>query len=163
MDQVLAQVDHHESLVEVPAFYVTVTLTNQAQQRLDSAGETIVVSASLDGEAQPNASLTLDDVGRVDLGNYQHELTGAGRTTNFSQLHIPASTVSQLVSRDYSVNVNVFSGRRSTQANLLSCDFFDGKLSDIQPGITLRCGLIGEYESQVIDTSNHSIRKISPQ
>lgn len=72
-------------------------------------------------------------------------------------LFVPVSTVNQLASKDYKVNVNVFSGRRSSQDNLLACDFFDGKISKIQPDITLKCGLIGEYTSQYINSSSSPV------
>ncbi|MGB5975219.1 MAG: hypothetical protein WBG38_17975 [Nodosilinea sp.] len=155
----MAQNQQPETLVAVPSFYVTVTLTDQARQRLDG-GETIVIDATLIGEASSDAALALDETGRVDLGRSQHELTGSGRTTQFSDLAIASDTVDQLTSRDYTVNINAGSGRQSGDDNVLSCDFFDGKMSDLQPGVTLKCGLIGEYNNtQFFGTPNHSARR----
>jgi len=140
--------------VKVPPFYVNVTLTEKARRRLEASKETIIVLADAYGEPKKNSSIEVDAVGRVDLVNKSIELPGAGRA-QFNHLLVPASKLNQLVSQDYNVNVNVFSGRRSSQDNILSCDFFDGKISKIQPGITLKCGLIGEYSSQYINSASN--------
>lgn len=158
-DDLLAQHHQAEDLVTVTSFYVTVTLTGQAQERLESNHETVVVLATLLGEARTDAELMLDESDRVDLTSSQHELTGSGRTTQFDDLAIVSETVEQLTSRDYIVNINVFSGRRSSDDNLLACDVFESKMSNLQPGVTLRCGLIGEYDSQFFSISNHSVRR----
>ncbi len=145
--------------VKVPSFYVNVTLTEKARRRLEESKETIIVSASVYGEPKKNSPVKVNDVGLVDLvNNRQIELPGAGRV-QFNNLVISATKLDQLVSKDYTVNINVFSGRRSSQDNLLACDFFDGKISKIQPGITLKCGLIGEYSSQYINSSSNPIRE----
>jgi hypothetical protein len=158
-DSLLAQENQLQNLVEVPSFYVTVTLTDPARQRLESADEAIVIVATLLGEASADATLALDESGRVDLLSSQHELTGSGRTTQFNDLEIASSTVDQLASRDYTVNINAGSGRRSSDDNVLACDFFEGKMSNLQPGVTLQCGLIGEYDNQFLSISNHSVRR----
>ncbi|MBW4582383.1 MAG: hypothetical protein KME42_22675 [Tildeniella nuda ZEHNDER 1965/U140] len=134
--------------VNVPAFYVNVTLTEKARLRLEKPQETIIVSVSLYGEPKKNSSVKVNEVGLVDLANNrQIALSKAGRA-QFNRLVVSASKLNQLVSQDYTVNVNVFSGRRSSQDNLLSCDFFEGKISSLQRGVTLKCGLIGEYNGQ---------------
>lgn len=156
-DGLLAQNQQPETFISVPSFYVTVMPTDHAQQRMESDNETIVVFATLMGEASSNASVRLDESGRVDLTSSQHELIGSGRTTEFSDLAIASDIVNQLASRDYTVNVNVVSGRQSSDDNLLACDVFEGRMSELQPGVTLRCGLIGEYDSQFLSTSNHSV------
>lgn len=142
--------------VKVAPFAVNVTLTEAARQRLASPKETIIVSVSVSGEPQKNSSIKVNETGLVDLVNQQVELSKAGRA-QFNSLFVPVSTVNQLASKDYKVNVNVFSGRRSSQDNLLACDFFDGKISKIQPGIMLKCGLIGEYTSQYINSSSSPV------
>ena len=43
------------------------------------------------------------------------------------------------------LNVNVYSARRTNPDNILSCDFFDGKLSSaVRKTPTLHCTLIEE-------------------
>lgn len=140
--------------VKVPPFYVNVTLTEKARRRLEASKETIIVSVSASGGPKKNSSVKVNEVGLVNLINYQIELPEAGRA-QFNHLLVPTLKLDQLVSQDYEVNVNVFSGRRSSQDNILSCDFFDGKISRIQPGVTLKCGLIGEYDSQCINSTSN--------
>jgi hypothetical protein len=111
------------------------------------------VLASITGDPKPGSSIKVNEVGSVDLLNPQVELRGAGQA-RFNNLSIPATTRNQLTSQDYRVNVNVFSGRKSSQDNVLSCDIFDGRISAIQPGVTLKCGLIGEYDGQAIGSVN---------
>lgn len=148
-------VSQQEAAIKIAPFDVDVTLTEKARQRLAQSAESIIVSASVFGMPKQGATVSLNEVGFVDLAQAQIELPKAGQA-RFNNLSVPASTRGQLASQDYSVNVNVFSGRKSSQDNLLSCDFFDGKLSQIQPGITLKCGLIGEYDGQYIRSSNNS-------
>jgi hypothetical protein len=54
------------------------------------------------------------------------------------------------------VNVNVSSGRQASPDNIFACDLFDGKISKLQPGITVQCGLIEEYTGRLIESSNES-------
>lgn len=144
--------------VKVPSFDVNVTLTDKAKRKLKASKETIVVFVSASGEPNKNSSVKLNEVGSVDLFSSQIGLPQTGKA-QFRNLSVSASKLNQLVSPDYNVNVNVFSGRHSSQDNLLSCDFFDGEISKIQPSITLKCGLIGEYSSQYINSSSNPIRK----
>lgn len=133
--------------VKVAPFGVNITLTEKARLRLQKPQETIVVSVDLYGVPKENSTITVNEVGLVNLTGAQVELPRAGRAP-FNNLSIATSKLNQLADKDYTVNVNVFSGRRSSQDNLLSCDFFEGKVSRIRSGITLKCGLIGEYDSQ---------------
>lgn len=139
--------------VKVPAFNIDVTLTEKARTRLESGKETIVVLAALTGAPKRNASVTVNEAGLVDLARGQITLSRAGQA-KFDSLFVPVSKLAQLSSQDYDVNVNVFSGRRSSQNNLLECDFLDGKISKIQPVVTLKCGLIGEYSAQTKNSAD---------
>ena len=50
-----------------------------------------------------------------------------------------------LIAGKPSVNVNVFSGRKSSQDNLISCDFIDGPVDELLAAPTeIACGLISE-------------------
>lgn len=138
---------------KAPAFDVTVTLTEKARARLASPKETIIVFVSLYGEPKQNTSLKVNEVGLVDLARQEIKLPKAG-VVRFDRLSFPTSTLNQLKSKDYSANINVFSGRRSSPDNLLECDIFDNKISKLRAGVTLKCGLIGEYEGKTIDPSN---------
>lgn len=144
--------------VKIPSFNVTVTLTEKARTRLEGK-ETIIVLASVYGEPKQNATVKLNEMGLVDLTGGQITLPRSGQA-KFKALSAPASKVAQLSNQDYKINVNVFSGRRSSQDNLLSCDFFDSRISKIQPGVTLKCGLIGEYSGQAKNTADSSSQLI---
>jgi hypothetical protein len=141
--------------VPVAPFDINVTLTPAAQRKLQTSKESIIVMASIYGQPKKNSPIKVNEIGSVDLVNAQIQLPGAGRA-RFNQLAIDASKRDQLVSQDYQVNVNVFSGRQSSPDNILTCDFFDGKISKIQPGITVKCGLIEEYTGRLIESSNES-------
>ncbi|MGH8182995.1 MAG: hypothetical protein ACREPH_04975 [Rhodanobacteraceae bacterium] len=44
------------------------------------------------------------------------------------------------------VNLNVASARKSSEDNLLACDFIEGKLTDVQKApVALHCGLISGH------------------
>lgn len=125
------------------AFVVEVALSPQAAERM-AQGETVIVSASY--FATPRAGIArqlITEIGTVDLGQQQVELTGAG------QAHIDGSTVMRdrldQIAGAPEVNVNVYSGRHTSEDNLLACDFFQDKVAvAVSKPLRLSCRLLTE-------------------
>ena len=126
------------------AFDVDVALSDAAAKVLADGSETVIVSAAYfgDGKAGLDPAI-LNEVGQVDIGAAQVELPGAGRA------RLDGSAVRRerlaFIAGDLQVNVNVFSGRRSSDDNLLDCGFFQDSVAvaAAEP-VVLSCRLIAE-------------------
>lgn len=126
------------------AFQVIVSLSEAARKKLGDAGESVIVSASYYGDGKPGLPpKILNEVGQVDIGRAQVELQGMGRAM------LDGSAVQRerldFIAGDPQVNVNVFSGRRSSPDNLLDCDFFQDSIGvAAEMPVEINCRLIAE-------------------
>ena len=103
-----------------------------------------MVSAFYYGVPKPNAPAKIaDEMGQVHLGNQDIELHDAGNA-DFDG-HVVDHKALAYVDGDPQVNVNVYSGRHSSEDNLLNCDFFEDaiQIAHAKP-IAIHCSLIGE-------------------
>jgi hypothetical protein len=132
--------------LETPQFQVAVKLSDKAESKLRTQNETVKVIAYFSG--QPNGTLAAkvltSEQGRIDLGVSAIELNGSG-AADFSKIGFSPKHADLVQNGDYQVLINVVSGRRSSQLNLLECDSAGGKLSTIQhKTLNVQCKLIGD-------------------
>ena len=126
------------------AFDVEVTLSDAARKRLADSAESIIVSAIYFADAKAGAPPAfVNQVGQVDIGKAQIELNGAGRAAFDGSAVLRERLPS--TEGDLQLNVNVFSGRRSSEDNLLDCGFFQDavQVAAAQP-VRIACQLIAE-------------------
>lgn len=110
---------------------------------LATRGETIIVSASYYGSPADGARIKVDDVGQVDLGREQHVLASPG-TAHFSGARIAVGT-RRALKQPPEVNINVFSGRKTSPDNLLDCDIFQDDIAvATHSPVTITCKLLTE-------------------
>lgn len=129
---------------ETLAFDLSITLSQKAAQKLKTSGERIMVSASYYGDPKPNAKKHADDVGRIDLGTETIEIAGLPGPVHVTGTKIKFERF-QWIDGPSMVNVSVYSARKTSQDNLLGCDFIDGKLADVaEKPTTLHCSLLVE-------------------
>ena len=130
-------------------FDVDIVLSPRAADRLRATKEGITVNASYSGDPKPGAEKQANEIGRISLGVERIMLAGqAGR------VHVSGEKVAvdRLAWIQGNVNVNVYSSRRRSEDNILSCDFIDAEVAKVvaaQP-ITLRCALITEHVSSAL-------------
>ena len=124
----------------------------KAKDELHLRREPLVALVSYYGNPTKQAVRHADEVGHIQL------------PTNTSAIKLPLGETwvhisGQQVRRErlawirgpIMVNVNVVSGRHSSPDNLLSCDFIDGPLTDVQKTpVKLNCGLITEHRDTVL-------------
>lgn len=124
------------------AFQVRITLSEKAAATLNRLREGIVISAAYSGQPKPSAKQHADEIGRIPLGVQNVEIPGRPATVIVSGSHVKHVA---WIHGPILLNVNVYSARRSGPDNILSCDFFDGRLRDAQRHIVpLHCRLIEE-------------------
>ena len=135
------------------AFNVQIHLSPAARERMASQHESLIVSADYFGE--PSADAIAQHVPGSEnpwltLHRAQVEMDGA-RLDGDVVARFPAVALDpkQLAWTDASdapqVNINVYSGRRSSPDNLLDCGMFqDALVIAASAPIKISCGLIGE-------------------
>ena len=125
------------------AFTVQVSLSPAAQKKLEAGEETVIVSADYFATPVDTAKDQANDVGQLDLGRAQVELPGAG-VASFDGSAFAAGKLG-LAKDAPQVNINAYSGRKSSPDNLLDCDMFQDTLAvAAKMPIMLDCRLIGE-------------------
>lgn len=105
--------------------------------------ENVIVSASYYGWPADSAASTVNDVGQIDLGREQHDIDGPGnlRFTGSSYVHV----LPRMLKGPPEVNINVYSGRRTSPDNLLDCDIFQNTMAVAHSSlIVLHCKLLTE-------------------
>nr|WP_199162112.1 hypothetical protein [Elizabethkingia sp. ASV34] len=132
------QIKIKKNSVIIPNLKLVVNLSNDAIQKLKENKETVIASLLLYGSIEDEDSLPDDirpEVGPdgLRLGVFQVEEKEISGTINFSfdNLIIPKKLYDKLTDKDISVNINVFSGRKHFDDNILNMEAFDSKLSNI--------------------------------
>ena len=136
------------SPASAPGFDVAVTLSPKAQQTLAAAHETICISAEFYGEVNDAGRKhhVGDEMDQVYFGGgeWRDEIAGAG-TAHFAVPPADPATLQYVQDGKEQVLINVFTGRRSSPDNLITCDFFqdDVKIAEAK-GVKVACKLIKE-------------------
>ncbi|EXL03737.1 hypothetical protein [Aquamicrobium defluvii] len=126
------------------AFDFKITLSPKAAAKLKSSHETITVWASFYGEPTHEGENHTDELGMVDLGKESFELPGQPGVVHITGKNAGGAKL-KWVKGPPSVNVNLYTSRKSSDQNLIDCDLIDGKVAKVQAKpITVNCFLIGE-------------------
>lgn len=127
------------------AFSVDITLSPPAAQQLSRHRETIKLTAFYYGLPKPGLPEGIDNgMGQVYLGEGEIEIPGADGRAHFDGKGVQASRL-RYIEGEPQVNLNVYSGRRSSEDNLLNCDFFEDavRVAHAAP-LKIHCKLIRE-------------------
>ena len=124
------------------AFAIDVRLSPAAAAKLAAAKETVIVSGDYFG--LPAQGVPVDMTGTLPLGRQTVELFGAG-LARFDAANADPSRLKQVRDGDVHVLINVFSGRRSSDDNLLDCGIFqDSTRLATRTPVRIDCKLLGE-------------------
>jgi hypothetical protein len=114
--------------VQLPAFQVAIRLSANAEERLRTDKETIKVSAEFYGLPEDTTKVVDLDDSDNKLGSTDRELS-TERLARFEGCKISKDIYDSWKLTDMLIEINVFSGRRSTGDNLLDCGNIQEKLS----------------------------------
>src|ERR1039458_7665842 len=136
--------DLADKAVEVPEFSIAVKLSPEAEKRLHSLNESILVIAYFDGDPLPGQGKDNAPFRDVFLGQ-DEKLVDTTDVARFDSTKLSMSSWNRLADRNYFVTINVVSARKRSKNNLLDCGVpidrisnFAGKATEVQ------CRLIGE-------------------
>ena len=123
----------------LPAFEIEVTLSDAAQKKISYDKETIIVKAYLSGQPKDSAAIEVSEMGLLFLAEAQVELEGAG-VARFDKVKL-----SKEAYEDFEVLINIYSGRRSSEYNILNADLLQEPISRVTgERHALHAKLIGE-------------------
>ena len=114
----------------IDPFDIEIVLSEKAKERIVNSNETIIVSIFFYGYPKDNKKPNSEYDGTLYLVGDKKEIT-YGQIVQFENIKISKRDYDQLIDKDFELNLNVFSGRKSSQDNLLDCKALFGKVSNI--------------------------------
>jgi hypothetical protein len=128
-------------------FEIEVDNSDKVEKLLRGNKETIIVSAMLWGVPKDPKEKAKGEDGMVSFVNKDIELSGDNRLARFEGLTFNKSLLSKVEDKDIFLLINVFSGRKSSKDNLLTCGILDTKVSQVvNKRYVIGCKLIAEPE-----------------
>ena len=129
--------------VLIPDFEIEVSLSPNAEKKLKEDNETVIVSAMFSGTPKDSLSDEYQFMG-ISVKNYNIELT-TQRIARFEKIKFHSSILNKLSDTDIFLLINVFSGRRSSENNILDVEILEDKMSEVKGNkYVLKGKLIGE-------------------
>lgn len=139
------------SSIDMPDFSIKVLLADSAKRYLSERSESLVVDVTFADEIGPTGNY---------LGSTQDEAPGE-TTFAVRGLKFNPNKVRKLRTSDYEVLVNVYSGRRSIDMNVLDCGLVQDSISQLQRRThEVHCKL-GDWAPAKDLRSNQSLERTS--
>lgn len=117
--------------VLIPSFEVEIVLSEMAKDRLLNPKESIIVFAEFTGEPKDTISEGLNETGQLMLRTSMMELYSPW-IVKFEDIFIPGKMFDRLLNKDFEVSVQIWTGRKTSEYNLLSGDLIYGPISKIK-------------------------------
>jgi hypothetical protein len=143
------QANSADERIPVPEFVLEISLTDEADRKLEQAGESIKGTIYFDGDGSPLPDTKTAPFRDVFLGQHGFELEKAG-TLTIKKASVSREAFSRLKDSNYHYVVNVYSGRRVFARNMLSGCHAYGRVDELKAGkrIEIRCGLLESPEKE---------------
>ncbi|HOY08216.1 MAG TPA: RsiV family protein [Saprospiraceae bacterium] len=129
----------------IPPFEIEVNSSAAADKTLSKRKETIIVSAMFWGYSKdPNDKARSED-GSISILNKEIELSGNQRLARFEGLKFDRKLLDKMEDPDLMLLINIYSGRKSTDDNLLEAGILEMKAGEFgNKRFVLPCKLISE-------------------
>jgi hypothetical protein len=114
----------------VPPFEIEVVLSPKAKNRIVNSHETIIVAVFLEGKPKDPSKVHLEEDGSFYVGSAKKEII-YGQIAKIDNLKFPKKIYDELVDKDVDLNLSVYTGRKSSQNNLIAGDALFDKVSNI--------------------------------
>jgi len=121
--------DDGDSIIVDP-FEIEIVLTDKAKERITNSGETIKISIFYYGYPKDEKNANSEKDGTLYLTGTEKEIS-YGQIARFENVKISKKDYKELIDKDFKLNLNVFSGRKSSQDNLLDCEPMFDKVSNV--------------------------------
>jgi|SRR6478736_6373027 len=114
----------------LPPFEIEVTLSDLAKEKLNADKETIIVNAYVSGEPKDSIDIQINEMGLLNLAANEIELDKPG-VAKFDKITISRKAYEALANKDFEILINIYSGRRSSEYNLLNAEILQEPLSAV--------------------------------
>lgn len=114
----------------IDPFEIEIELSDKARERIVNSNETIVAAMFFYGYPKDSTKANSEKDGTLYLVGDSKEVK-YGQTIQFKNLKIAKKDYDELTDKDFELNLNVSSGRKSIQENLLDCKGLFGKVSNV--------------------------------
>jgi hypothetical protein len=141
--------DAADKIVAVPSFSISVKLSPEAEKRLQSTNESVLVIAYFDGDPLPGQGEYNAPFRDVYLGS-DEKLVDTKNVATFDSTKISQSHWNRLSDKNYFVTINVVSARKASKNNLLDCGDPEDRISNFVGKATeVSCQLINEGQNSI--------------
>jgi hypothetical protein len=117
--------------LSIPSFEIEIVLSEKAKARMLSPKESIIVYGEFTGEPNDTLSQGLTEPGLLGLASFKLEID-APWVTKIDKIYIPRVSYDRLKNKDYDVSIQIWTGRRSSEFNLLHGELVYGPISEIK-------------------------------
>lgn len=107
--------------VLIPEFEIELKLSDSAEKKLKEEKESVIVQAYFSGIPTDTTIKDYVEWGEISIGSFRVELFEK-RVARFENVKISKKDYDQLSDKNFQVLINVFTGRRSSEFNLLSTE-----------------------------------------
>lgn len=130
--------------IVMPFFEIEVSLSPKAEEKLKTNKETIIVAAYFSGIPKDTTHKEYVKYGEIAIASRERELANE-RVAKFEGIKFPKALLDTIPAKNFSLLINVYSGRKSSKDNLLDCDILSKPVSEIKgKKFVLKGKLIGE-------------------
>ncbi|HEV8506544.1 MAG TPA: hypothetical protein VGQ53_14130 [Chitinophagaceae bacterium] len=116
--------------VVLSPFEIEVGLSPKASEKIMADKETIIISIYFTGIPKDSSTAKFEEDGSFYVASVDKEIQ-YGQVARFDSIRIPLRIFDQLRNKDIDLGVNVYSGRKSSQSNLLNCEPLFDKISNV--------------------------------
>lgn len=117
--------------VLVPSFEIELQLTEEAENKIKNNNESVIFSLLFLGDPTDKSLIDPSSGDKYVMGNKDFELVDE-RVLKVENVKIAKEVYDNLADKDYEINVNVFTGRRTFETNLISCGIIQDKISKLK-------------------------------
>jgi hypothetical protein len=115
----------------IPSFEVEIVLSEKAKERMLNPKESIIVFAEFAGEPKDTISEGLNEAGQLMLRSVKMEIYSP-LIVKFENIFIPKKMYDRLLNKDFDVSIQIWTGRRTSEYNLLFGELIFGQISKIK-------------------------------
>jgi hypothetical protein len=116
--------------VTIAPFEIGVILSPKATAAINKGKETIIISLSFTGTPKDSSKASFQEDGSFFVASAEKEIS-YGQVAQFNNIKFSKKLYDRLADKDIDMDVNVFSGRKSSPDNLLDCEFLSDKISNV--------------------------------
>ncbi len=117
------------SVIILP-FEIGISLSPKAEKKLAKGKETLIVDVFFTGTPKDSSQVKIEEDGSFYVASARKEIF-YGQVARFDSIKFSKKIYDQLAEKDIDLNVNVYSGRKSSPDNLINCDPLFDKISNV--------------------------------